>query len=105
MKYIILFPNFSQQAPKCIVVLVPNRVTARLYVDVTEYVRMDLKFKLFVSSTVSYTHLEGQLLVDSTEWPAAHLICCHCIEVSSYLVSMHCHCKILWFMYLYTSVV
>jgi hypothetical protein len=35
---------------------------------------------------------------------ALDLICCHLFEVSSYLVSMHCHCTVFQFMHLYTSV-
>jgi len=57
-----------------------------------------------VSSTVSYTHLEEQLLVASNERSALDVICCHLFEVPSHLVSMHCHCTIFQFMHLYTSV-
>jgi len=51
-----------------------------------------------VSSTVSYTDLEEQLLVGSNEWSALDLICSHLFEVPSYVVSMHCHCTytLLW---------
>ena len=105
MKYILLFfPNLSQQAPKSIVMLMLNKVTATLYVSVNENVCFDLKCKPFVSSTLSYTNLEEQLFVDSNEWSAWYLICCHLFEVPSNLVSMHCHCKIFQFKYLYTSV-
>jgi len=57
-----------------------------------------------MSSTVSHTHLEEQLLVDSNERSASDLICCHLFEVSSCLVSMHCHCTVFQFMHLHISV-
>jgi hypothetical protein len=58
---------------------------------------MDLKCKLFVSSTINCTHLEEELLVDSAERSASYLIC-HRNAVPSYLDSMYFHRKIFQFM-------